>query len=110
MSKKLNGNEMYESSRFIIPQHREAALRQAREISRREKPLLDEQEIHRIERVLIDSYNRRTFITITLFDPFDDVQMKGLVIVINTYLREIKLWFEDEYNWIKMIDIIAAEV
>lgn len=110
MGKRLEGNGLYESMRMIIPQHREAALKQDREEQRKVKPILDEQEIQQIERVIIDSFNRGTLITLTLFHPFDDVEIQGVVTVINTNLREIKLSTEiDEWEWIQIKDIIAAE-
>lgn len=111
MSKKLAGNGFWESSRIIIPEHREGILRLMREEQRRRKPELDEQETHLIERALIDSYNRRTEVTVAIFDPFDDLTMTGVITSVNTGRREVKLSRgEDDFSWIKLEDIISVNV
>ncbi|MBY0024580.1 YolD-like family protein [Paenibacillus polymyxa] len=109
MSKKLEGNGLWESSRIILPEHKEGYLRLMREKQRRNKPELDDQEMRLIERALIDSYNRRTEVTVSIFDPFDDTTMTGVVTSVNTGRREIKLSRgEDDYSWIKLEDIISV--
>ncbi|MEC0233619.1 YolD-like family protein [Paenibacillus kribbensis] len=109
MGKKLEGNGFWESSRIIIPEHREGILRLMKEEQRRSKPELDDQEMNLIERALIDSYNRRTEVTISVFDPFDDTTITGVVTSINTSRREVKLSRgEDDYSWIKLEDIISV--
>ncbi|MCC3381081.1 YolD-like family protein [Paenibacillus farraposensis] len=111
MSKKLAGNGFWESSRIIIPEHREGILRLMREEQRRRKPELDEQETHLIERALIDSYNRRTEVTVTVFDPFDDITMTGVVTSVNTARCEVKLSRgEDNYSWVKLEDIMPVNL
>lgn len=42
MSKKLSNNGLWESSRMMLPQHKEALLRHQHEQHRQERPLLDE--------------------------------------------------------------------
>ncbi|WP_336783300.1 YolD-like family protein [Paenibacillus illinoisensis] len=69
MAKKLIDNGQFESS-FLI---------------------LDDQELEQIHRTLIDSYNRRLRIRITVFDQIEDKVYEGVVSTINTYLMEIKL-------------------
>ncbi|MEC0234097.1 YolD-like family protein [Paenibacillus kribbensis] len=109
MGKKLEGNGFWESSRIILPEHREGYLRLMREEQRRNKPELDEQETRLIERALIDSYNRRTEVMVSIFDPFDDTTMTGVVTSVNTARREIKLSRgEDDFSWIKLEDIISV--
>ncbi|URJ36637.1 YolD-like family protein [Paenibacillus polymyxa] len=111
MGKKLEGNGLWESSRIILPEHKEGYLRLMKEQQRRNKPELDDQEIRLIERALIDSYNRRTEVTVSIFDPFDDSAMTGVVTSVNTARREIKLSrSEDDYSWIKLKDIISVNL
>ncbi|MCC3381875.1 YolD-like family protein [Paenibacillus farraposensis] len=111
MGKKLEDNGFWESSRIILPEHREGILRLMKEEQRRSKPELDDQETRLIERALIDSYNRRTEVTVTVFDPFDDITIVGVVTSINTGHREVKLSRgEDDFSWIKLEDIISTNV
>ncbi|MFK4302332.1 hypothetical protein ABH892_002436 [Paenibacillus sp. RC254] len=45
MGKKLEGNGIWESSRIIIPEHKEAYLKLMKDRQRRGKPELDDQEV-----------------------------------------------------------------
>lgn len=110
MSKKLQGNGMYESSRFIIPQHRESAVRQAQEIHRRKKPSLDEQQWEMVELALSESIREHVEVTIQVFGAFENTKVVGMVTRVDTYRKQVKLSFDDDYEWIKFVDIIAAEV
>lgn len=73
MGKKLEDNGFWESSRFIIPEHKKLM----RDRQRRGKPELDDQEVQLIEQALIDSQNTRQPVTVTVFSPFDDEVMSG---------------------------------
>ncbi|WP_025686519.1 YolD-like family protein [Paenibacillus maysiensis] len=109
MGKKLEGNGLWESSRIILPEHKEAYLKLMTDRQRRGKPELDEQEVQLIEQVLIDSYNSRTAVTLLVFSPFDDEELTGVVTSINTGRREVKLSRgEDDFSWVKLEDIISA--
>lgn len=109
MSKKLEENGLWESSRIIIPEHKEAYLRLMQDRQRRGKPELDDQEVQLIEQALIESYNSRTTVTLLVFSPFDDEELSGVVTSINTARREVKLFRgEDDFSWVKLEDIISA--
>ncbi|OAB34277.1 hypothetical protein PMSD_15025 [Paenibacillus macquariensis subsp. defensor] len=108
MSKKLQGNGVYESSRFIIPQHREAAVRQAQ--NRRVKPSLDEQQWEMVAQALSESIREHVPVTIHVFGAFENREVIGMVTRVDTYGKQVKLSFGDDFEWIKYEDIIAAEV
>ncbi|PNQ81975.1 YolD-like family protein [Paenibacillus sp. F4] len=109
MGKKLEGNGLWESSRIILPEHKEGYLRLMKDRQRRGKPELDDQEVQLIEQALIDSYNSRQPVSVTVFSPFDDEVMTGVITVINTARREVKLSRgEDDFSWIKLEDIVST--
>ncbi|MEK3849958.1 MULTISPECIES: YolD-like family protein [Paenibacillus] len=109
MGKKLEGNGLWESSRIIIPEHKEAYLKLMQDRQRRGKPELDDQEVQLIEQALIESYNSRKPVSVTVFSPFDDTVMTGVVTSINTARREVKLFRgEDDFSWIKLEDIVSV--
>lgn len=111
MSKKLEGNGLWESSRIIIPEHKDAYLKLMKDRQRRGKLELDDQEVQLIEQALIESYNTRTAVTVTVFSPFDDTEMTGVITSINTARHEVKLFRgENDYSWIKLEDIISASI
>jgi hypothetical protein len=111
VGKKLEGNGLYESSRMIIPQHKEAILRQAQEEMRRVKPILDEQQWEMVEQALGESLREHVTVTLQLFGPFENRELRGIVNTVNSFLKEIRFYFPDgDFEWIKFEDIIAAEV
>ncbi|MCP3743065.1 YolD-like family protein [Paenibacillus sp. A3M_27_13] len=63
MSKRLEGNGLWESSCIFILEHKEAYLKLMKDRQGRGKPELDDQEVQLIEQALIDSYNSRTAVT-----------------------------------------------
>lgn len=63
MSKKLEGNGLWESSRIIIPEHKEAYLKLMKDRQRRGKPEIDDQEVQLTEQAIIESYNTRQPVT-----------------------------------------------
>lgn len=111
MGKKLEGNGIFESSRFMLPEHAERMRKHYIEETRRPKPVLDAQEIELIEQALVISYNRRVLVELQVFDPFEDMRMSGVVTALNTTLREIKLMQgEDDYKWIRLEEVISARI
>ncbi|RPE03317.1 YolD-like family protein [Paenibacillus polymyxa] len=106
MLKKLEGNRLWESSRIIIPEHKEAYLKLMKDRQRRGKPELDDQEVLLIEQALIESYNTRQPVKLVVFSQ----ELKGVISSINDR-REVKLFRdEDDYSWIKLEDIISASI
>ncbi|RUT39487.1 YolD-like family protein [Paenibacillus anaericanus] len=109
MSKKLQGNGLWESSRMMLPQHKEMIQESKKDYSKKKKPDLDEQEIHQIEQLLAKSFRDHRSITIWLFDEYQNIELRGIVTVVQTYRREIKLAIGvDEWQWIKIDDIIVC--
>lgn len=110
MSKKLEGNGLFDSSRLIIPQHKEAAIKQMQEIHRRKKPSLDEQQWEMVELALSESIREHLEVRIHVFGPFENTEVTGMVTRVDTHRKQVKLSFGDNYEWIKFEDIIGAEV
>lgn len=109
MAKKLIDNGLFESSRLILPEHKVTWLTQQEQILEKKITVLDDQELEQIHRTLIDSYNRRLRIRITVFDQIEDKVYEGIVSTINTYLKEIKLvWGNGEYKFINIDKIIST--
>lgn len=109
MAKKLEGNGLFESSRMMLPEHRKAYNRYMTHKDPRPKPVIDEQEWEQIGQILQDSLSQHIRITIELYDPYENKQATGFVTVINTFRREIKLRYDDEWEWNSFKDILSAQ-
>lgn len=111
MASKLTANGVYEGSRIILPEHREAYLVQEALQIRRGKPILDDQEMQMIEEAIFESYQECRSVTLTVFNPFDDEDIRGVVELIDKQNRRIKLVrAEEDYSWIKLEEITAASI
>lgn len=111
MASKLTGNGVFEGSRIILPEHRDAYLQEMSLQEGRGKPVLDEQEMQLIEEAIFESYQERHSVTFTVFNPFDDEEIKGVVATIDRQSRRVKLVRGDEdYSWIQIEEIINASI
>ncbi|MCJ8011909.1 YolD-like family protein [Paenibacillus sp. KQZ6P-2] len=63
-----------------------------------------------IERELTRSLEKHVKIRLTVDTPHGTVQLRGFVTVINTYLKEIKLREEDDWQWIRFEDIQSVHI
>lgn len=68
MSKKLELNGLWESSRMMLPQHKESAIRNQRESQRISRPIRDVQEIQQISAVLSLSQMYKKPIELILYE------------------------------------------
>ncbi|ASA23506.1 YolD-like family protein [Paenibacillus donghaensis] len=110
MSKKLELNGLWESSRMMLPEHKARILSDERETLRKEKPVLDEQKQEEIECTLALSLRSHVRVTVVLFDPFKDVEVSGFVTSIHTHSREFKLQWAEEWKWIDVDNIVEAYI
>lgn len=106
---KLDGNGLWESSRMMIPEHREAIIRLQLKQGRKDRPTLDPQEMELIEQALAESFHEHRPITLRLFDEYEDKELTGIVVLIHTFRREIKLSkAEGSWQWIKIDEVISV--
>ncbi|MEK3730963.1 MULTISPECIES: YolD-like family protein [Paenibacillus] len=109
--KKLEGNGLWESSRMMLPEHKESIIRRQLEEGRKVKPTLDAQEMELIEHALAESFYDHRTITLRLYDEYEEVERTGVVTIVLTHRREIKLTTgPGEWEWIRIDDILSAGV
>ncbi|BFH11207.1 YolD-like family protein [Bacillus cereus] len=108
MSKKLSGNGLWESSRMMLPQHKEALLRHQHEQHRQERPCLDDQVVEEFSRRLQWSMENREPITLQLYDPFDRREVVGVVVDIDMIGQRVRLREGETRQWIQVEDILGV--
>ncbi|MEC0371901.1 YolD-like family protein [Paenibacillus chibensis] len=110
MSKKLQGNGLFESSRMMLPEHREAYIRHQQHLAPRQPPLLDPQAEEEMARVMAEAMHSGSAVTITLFDDPEDIRLTGQVLRIDPGRRRI-CWDGGDgegSRWIALDQIIGA--
>ncbi|WP_059043899.1 YolD-like family protein [Paenibacillus rubinfantis] len=109
--KKLEGNGLWESSRMMLPEHKETIIRKRIEEGRKRRPELDPQEAELIERAIAEAFRERRRITLRIWGEYEDTELNGGVVTVQTHLREIKLSTGNgEWQWVKISDIVYASI
>ncbi|MDB5054427.1 MAG: hypothetical protein JWM44_2477 [Bacilli bacterium] len=106
MSKKLEKNGMWESSRMMLPEHRETILEQNRALKKKVKPDLEEQQQEEVARAIGVSMWLSMPMTFVLFDELQNREIIGTAIKIDTLTRKVKLTGSDGEEWVDFSDII----
>ncbi|BFT73124.1 YolD-like family protein [Paenibacillus sp. P36] len=114
MSKKLELNGLWESSRMMLPQHKEAAIKSRKENQRISRPIRDEQEIQSISEMLSLSQMYKKPLVLTLYEEFKTRSVTG--IVARSKHGEFRFDIVEtssgagEWEWIAYRDVLKAEL
>jgi len=106
MSKKLQGNGLWESSRMMLPEHKEQILQYQHEAERKSKPFLDEQRVLELAALLSQAMAARTEVTLTLYDPFRSYQLSGFIEKADQERQSLKIRAAGQVIWVKWEDIV----
>lgn len=96
----------WESSRMVLPEHREAILEYRKDLNKKQKPDMDEQELQEIDRKLRDSMQWKQPVSIIIFGEFEDRELSGEITYVDPYLKRVKVEFEDGYEWVDLVDVV----
>lgn len=104
MSIKLTGNGFWESSRIILPEHRLRLQQERRELKRRERIELDEQEWEDVSRTVGESLQLRKVIKLNMYHEYEDLEIIGVVDRVDRHGGR----FMVDGEWFKISDIEGA--
>jgi hypothetical protein len=113
MTKQLD--DMW-SSKWVLPEHREALIEDDRNLKRITKPELDDQEVLLIDQIIHDAMKSNGTITLTVFDKHELKTVTGIVFKLDTIIKMVKIALEepqpdqDECEWVPLRDILKAEL
>lgn len=93
---------------MVMPEHKNRILDDSLKEEVRSKPDLDPQALAEISQVLAQSLEDCSPITITLFGEYEDRSIHGIVMRVEQHLRQIKFRQGDDWEWIKVADIIKV--
>lgn len=99
-------NMFWESSRMVMPEHREAFIQQAHQINKKERVFLDEQEKEIVNRALAASFQQRLTVNVQLFDEYEDRRVIGIVERVDTQLKRFKV----DGEWFDLQDVLRADI
>ncbi|MDC3414475.1 YolD-like family protein [Aquibacillus sp. 3ASR75-11] len=103
-------NLRWESSRMMLPEHKQVLQRHQKELNTKTKPILDEQQAVIISRRITDSINRNMNVKIQLFDPYQDSFILGKIQKLVTEQGQMKVSCQDKVVWVRLDDIIDIQM
>lgn len=99
-------NMFWESSRMIMPEHKEAYVEHVREKSKKGRVYLDDQEKEIVSRALAVSNQQRMPINVQLYDEFEDRRVIGVVEQVDIRLKRFKV----DGEWFDIQDVLRADI
>lgn len=104
--KKLQGNGLFESSRMMLPEHKEAYLEHQAKLDKKSRAPLDEQEVERLSRIIAESLQFQREVTVVLVEEAEERNLTGRVIKIDQQRGIVKLAQGGDAVWVKVADVI----
>ncbi|GFN31965.1 YolD-like family protein [Paenibacillus xylaniclasticus] len=97
MSKKLQGNGLWESSRMMLPEHKAEIISSAKAARYRPPAQLDEHEWERISRAVTESLELRRPIALRMYHAYEETKVIGTIDRIDLYRGRFMVdgeWFD----------------
>jgi hypothetical protein len=110
MSKKIKNNDLFESSRFVLPEHEEATLADFKRQQRKLRPSLDRQQLDYIASTIARSALDQTPISVTIYDEMaGEKTFIGVVKKMDQQLQRVKVDGRECIEWIPFEDVLNVE-
>jgi hypothetical protein len=102
-------NLLWESSRMMLPEHKERIVGHRESLKRKERPVLDEQEMEELALKIGESLEAGRPVTLKLYGDFANREVAGVVTKVDPQAGRIRLRTATGDVWVKMRDVIGAE-
>lgn len=96
-------NLRWESTRMMLPEHREDIIKHRKELHIQSRPILDDQELQEISSAVYSSFIQRTPISLILYSEYESRTVTGIVLRVDSTEHQIRI----EGEWVKQEDIIG---
>lgn len=100
------GNLLWESSRMMLPEHKEQWLDHRRTSASKPRPVVDEQQLEQWSDILAGSLATGRPLAVTLYGPLQNRQISGTVRKWSPLERKLQLVHDGTAEWIRMEDIV----
>jgi hypothetical protein len=105
MSKQLDN--MW-TSKWVLPEHREALEEDTRKLRRVPRPALDEQAITECFRILEESWKTGIAVRLSVYDSGQVIEVSGLVDQMDPFRQRLRLIHDYKRTWVDFIDVLSA--
>ncbi|GAB6989523.1 YolD-like family protein [Paenibacillus pini] len=112
MTKKLSGNGLWESSRMMLPEHKERINQNQKEHKIKTRPVIHDDEWENILYNLGISLSEKEVVEVTLFDTYSDRIVIGVVTNVVPHQKKFKVEFDNDsgYEWVDFEEVVRARI
>ncbi|CAM3303830.1 hypothetical protein HP548_12160 [Paenibacillus taichungensis] len=110
MSKKLEANGLWESSRMMLPQHKERIIQHRTQIHVQAKPLIHEDEWEIIAQNLRMSLNYTLVASIELFHERGNKYVKGIVTSVKDFGKKFKVETDTGFETLDYDQMVSVKL
>ncbi|RAV22663.1 YolD-like family protein [Paenibacillus contaminans] len=104
-------NVFWESSRMMLPEHKEAINRYNKESNKKSKPALDEQRLQELQDTISTALEERERVFLTIYGEYADTVEAGWISAVDPLQGRLKLERDiDHFVWVKFTDIMDIRI
>lgn len=107
----IRGNKMWGGSRFMLPEHQEGLILRNREQALRGRPIVDEDSLEVINRLMTDAVEEGSPIRVRLYSPLGDQWCTLIIKAIYGHEGALKAWDLEEQRLrrVSLEDVMEVE-
>ncbi|RNB54645.1 YolD-like family protein [Brevibacillus gelatini] len=107
VSKKEN---LFATSRFVLPEHREMYVRMKEKENRYVPPELDQEQLGALSELVWQAFQTKSVLTLTYYDGQAPRRLSAQVVHIDQAARRLKLRAGSEMHWLSFACLLHAEL
>ncbi|WP_010649697.1 YolD-like family protein [Oceanobacillus massiliensis] len=103
-------NLLWESSRMMLPEHKEVLQQHQKELHKRKKPILDEQQIELFSHSIGEAMKRNKDVKMQIFNLYEDTYIVGKVKKVSPERDKVLIKCKDRDEWLNFNEILAISL
>ncbi|MFC4387188.1 YolD-like family protein [Gracilibacillus marinus] len=106
----LGSNILWESSRMMLPEHKEVLVKHQQQLNKKKKPIVDEQQLEEFSLVIQEALEYDFPVAVRLFHPYREDMKIGKIKKIDMFTHELQLICQEGIIRINVQDIVHLSI
>lgn len=103
-------NLLWESSRMMLPEHKELIQQHQKQLNQKTKPELDEQEVEWLEHQIQEAIRQQSTIRFNLYNPYETRTVVGTIQKVDLHTQQLKLLTPNgDIEWFSLSDLVSIQ-